>query len=156
MTLRGPHSDAARYRRAQRGAAGHRAGRPEMRRARSAGRPDGRLVEACLAVHERLNAPLATMVGLDDRARFRAYWLAYVFAATAGWASRRPSMDPAELPIRHARSLPAAHWYEREVRDLLGLTPGGHPGPAPGWCCTNWPAGVYPLGRISTRPRRRR
>jgi Ni,Fe-hydrogenase III large subunit len=41
--------------------------------------------------------------------------------------------------------LPAAHWYEREVQDLLGLIPDGHPDPRRLILHDDWPAGVYPL-----------
>ena len=41
--------------------------------------------------------------------------------------------------------LPAAHWYEREVRDLLGLTPIGHPDPRRLVLHDDWPRGYHPL-----------
>src|SRR5205814_1834336 len=41
--------------------------------------------------------------------------------------------------------LTAAHWYEREVHDLLGLVPEGHPDPRRLVLHENWPAGRYPL-----------
>jgi Ni,Fe-hydrogenase III large subunit len=41
--------------------------------------------------------------------------------------------------------LPAAHWYEREVQDLLGLVPEGHPDPRRLVLHEAWPAGVFPL-----------
>ena len=88
----------------------------------------------------------AAQVGLDDRARFGAYWLAYVFAAGDRWVSVETAVDPDRPSFPSVTPvLPAAHWYEREVRDLLGLTPEGHPDPRRLVLHENWPAGVYPL-----------
>lgn len=40
---------------------------------------------------------------------------------------------------------PAAAWYEREIHDLFGLKPIGHPDLRPLVLHENWPEGVYPL-----------
>ncbi len=108
--------------------------------------PVGRLVDSCVAVHDRLQAPLTTMVGLDDRARTGAFRLVYVFSAGDEWVSVETAIDPARpsFPSVTPR-LPAAHWYEREVRDMLGLTPEGHPDPRRLVLHDDWPEGVYPL-----------
>ncbi|MHB0869250.1 MAG: hydrogenase large subunit [Chloroflexota bacterium] len=107
--------------------------------------PD-RLADVCAAVHDRLQAPLATMVGLDDRPRTGAFRLVYVFADGGRWVSVETAIDPARpsFPSVTPR-LPAAHWYEREVQDLLGLVPEGHPDPRRLVLHDDWPAGVYPL-----------
>ncbi len=39
----------------------------------------------------------------------------------------------------------AAAWYEREMHDLFGIIPEGHPDLRPMVLHENWPAGVYPL-----------
>ncbi len=108
--------------------------------------PPDRLVESCVAVHDRLRAPLATMVGLDDRTRTGLFRLVYVFSAGDRWVSVEAAIDPASprFPSVTPR-LPAAHWYEREVQDLLGLVPEGHPDPRRLVLHDDWPAGVYPL-----------
>jgi Ni,Fe-hydrogenase III large subunit len=41
--------------------------------------------------------------------------------------------------------VPAAHWYEREVQDLLGLVPLGHPDPRRLVLHDDWPDGIHPL-----------
>ena len=41
--------------------------------------------------------------------------------------------------------IPAAAWYEREISDLFGLTPVGHPYLKPLVLHENWPSGVHPL-----------
>lgn len=40
---------------------------------------------------------------------------------------------------------PALNWPEREVRDLLGIHPEGHPDPRPLVLHPGWPEGFYPL-----------
>jgi len=39
----------------------------------------------------------------------------------------------------------AANWYEREVQDMFGLVPVGHPDPRPLVLWDDWPEGAYPL-----------
>jgi Ni,Fe-hydrogenase III large subunit/Ni,Fe-hydrogenase III component G len=39
----------------------------------------------------------------------------------------------------------AANWYEREIRDMFGIEPTGHPDPRPLVLYDDWPEGVYPL-----------
>jgi Ni,Fe-hydrogenase III large subunit len=41
--------------------------------------------------------------------------------------------------------VPAAHWDEREAKDLLGITPIGHPDPRRLVLHERWPAGFHPL-----------
>lgn len=41
--------------------------------------------------------------------------------------------------------IPAAHWYEREIRDLFGLVPEGHPDPRRLIFHESFPARSYPL-----------
>lgn len=41
----------------------------------------------------------------------------------------------------------AASHYEREIQDLFGLRPIGHPDPKPLVLHGNWPAGIYPMRR---------
>jgi len=105
-----------------------------------------RLVESCATVSDRFDAPLATMVGLDDRARTGKFRLVYVFSVGSYWTSVEAEIDPARpsFPSVTPR-LPAAHWYEREVQDLLGLAAEGHPDPRRLVLHDDWPEGVYPL-----------
>jgi len=41
--------------------------------------------------------------------------------------------------------IPGAAWYEREVRDLLGVEPAGNPDPGRLVLTEDWPRGIYPL-----------
>jgi Ni,Fe-hydrogenase III large subunit/Ni,Fe-hydrogenase III component G len=108
--------------------------------------PPERLVATCAAIGAALHTPLATMVGCDDRARSGAFRLNYVFGPPGGWVTVETAIDPAEPRFPAVTpALPAAHWYEREVQDLLGLTAVGHPDPRPLVLHDDWPSGVYPL-----------
>lgn len=105
------------------------------------------LVDACVAIAREPGARLATMVGLDDRRLSGQFRLIYTFAAPgSGWRSVETAIDPAD-PVfpSSAVAIPAANWYEREVQDMFGLIPEGHPDPRPLIHHDDWPEGVFPL-----------
>jgi Ni,Fe-hydrogenase III large subunit/Ni,Fe-hydrogenase III component G len=105
------------------------------------------LPAACGAIVTRLDARLATMVGEDARETGEGFRLSYVFAVPPGrWATVEASV-PAKAPSCPSVTpiVTAAHWYEREVQDLLGVVPLGHPDPRRLVLHDDWPAGVHPL-----------
>lgn len=106
-----------------------------------------RLPVACAAVANHLEARLATMVGDDERPSSGAYRLSYTFApAAGGWATVETAIEATDPTFPSVTPLvPAANWYEREVRDLLGLEPVGHPDPRRLVLHDDWPEAVYPL-----------
>jgi len=65
------------------------------------------------------------------------------------------AVDPAcpEVPSL-ARAIPAANWHEREVQDLFGIVPVGHPDPRPLVVHDGWPPGVFPLRKSFDASRR--
>jgi Ni,Fe-hydrogenase III component G len=92
-------------------------------------------------------AQLLTFFGADERARAGGFALYAAFLSRDGrtdvlrtavdpLAARYPSVTPA---------LPAAHWDEREIADLLGVIAEGHPDPRPLVRRPDWPDHVYPL-----------
>ncbi len=104
------------------------------------------LVEACCTLSAQFDAPLTTMVGLDERSRSGKFRLVYTFSVSGYWVSVEATIDPARPRFPSVtRRLPAAHWYEREVQDLLGLVPEGHPDPRRLVLHDDWPEGVHPL-----------
>jgi Ni,Fe-hydrogenase III large subunit/Ni,Fe-hydrogenase III component G len=105
------------------------------------------LPEACAALVRDRQARLVVMTGTDERERGRGYGLYYVFALPSGeLISVEAQVDPArpEFPAV-TRLVPAAHWYEREVKDLLGIEPRGHPDPRRLVLHDDWPHGLHPL-----------
>jgi len=105
------------------------------------------LPEACGALVRDRQARLVVMTGTDERERGRGYGLYYVFALPSGeLVSIEAQVDPArpEFPAV-TRVVPAAHWYEREVKDLLGIEPRGHPDPRRLVLHDDWPHGLHPL-----------
>jgi Ni,Fe-hydrogenase III large subunit/Ni,Fe-hydrogenase III component G len=103
-------------------------------------------------------ARLIVMTGTDERDLGRGFGLYYVFAESAGLVSVETKVD-GERPVFPSVTphVPAASWYEREVKDLLGLEPQGHPDPRPLVLHEDWPRDVHPLRRdfdLRTRPSR--
>ncbi len=105
------------------------------------------LPAAASAVVSELSARLACMVGEDDRLGSGHYLLSYIFApSSGGWLALEVSIDPADPTFPSITPLvAAAHWYEREVQDMFGLTPVGHPDPRRLVLHDDWPEGVHPL-----------
>jgi Ni,Fe-hydrogenase III large subunit len=63
-------------------------------------------------------------------------------------------LDAASYPSITPR-VPAAHWDEREARDLLGIVPVGHPDPRRLVLHERWPRGYHPLRKdvpVGVRP----
>jgi Ni,Fe-hydrogenase III component G len=93
-------------------------------------------------------ARLTTMVGLDLTPRGEEFAVEYVYSLPASDEFIRvragiPRDDPEYPSLTHA--VPAAQWYEREAKDLLGLIPAGHPDPRRLVLHDTWPRGYHPL-----------
>lgn len=88
---------------------------------------------------------LALVAGHDDRDRFRV-----VYLFTAGPPDRRVelrlhvSRDRPSIPSLASVSFPASR-FERELHDLFGISPAGHPRPARLVLHQHWPSGWHPL-----------
>ncbi len=99
-----------------------------------------RLVEA--------GGELATMTGLDLRPSDGTFAVEFVFGlASAARFIRVRSALPAEHPAYESVTtlVPAAQWYEREAKDLLGIEPLGHPDPRRLVLHESYPNGYHPL-----------
>jgi len=109
--------------------------------------PPDALPQTCAVLVSDRQARLVVMTGTDERDRGRGFGLYYVFALPNGeLVSVEAQVDPM-VPTFPAvtRVVPAAHWYEREVKDLLGLDPHGHPDPRRLVLHDDWPRGLHPL-----------
>ena len=104
----------------------------------------------CLFLNKDLGLPLISMVGNDEKDTAGVEVIYYVFACDQGKFTVL-----IKSPVRKDKSefssitptIPAAHWYEREIRDMLGLEPVGHPDRRRLALHKDWPGGLHPLRR---------
>ncbi len=102
------------------------------------------LLEAVKTVRGKLGLPhLSTIVGEDMRDHFL---VTYPFGGGPVLLSLRVKVDreKPEVPTV-AHELPGAVVYEREIHDLFGIVPVGHPGLCRQILPEDFPAGVYPM-----------
>jgi Ni,Fe-hydrogenase III large subunit/Ni,Fe-hydrogenase III component G len=96
---------------------------------------------------------LSTVVGSDERPLNGHFAIYYVLSMEEGekcWVTVKallPAHKP-EFPSVTPR-VPAAIWYEREVRDMFGIHPEGLPDERRLALPDDWPDGVYPLRKDS-------
>ncbi len=95
---------------------------------------------------------LATVVATDETAAAGGdLKVRYIFEpAVAGCPDRFVTLlvpvDPASPEVPSLTTLiPAANWHEREMQDLFGIRPVGHPDPRPLVVHDGWPRGEFPL-----------
>ena len=100
----------------------------------------------------------ATLVGLDERSLGGdGLALEAVVVAPGGALARFRAAIPLSAPAYPSITpvVPAAHWDEREARDLLGIVPVGHPDPRRLVLHERWPRGYHPLRKdvaVGERP----
>ncbi len=98
--------------------------------------------------HNTLGGQFLTMAGTDYAESRNQYTVDYVLGwyeqgTTLVFRSRIPNGDenfPAATPL-----IPCADWYEREVKETLGLNPVGHPNPRKLLTSDDWPEDLFPL-----------
>ena len=95
-----------------------------------------------------LSLRLVFLFASDERKEKNAFAVYYVLASenenkfvifetnTGEKSPYFPSLTP---------FLPQANWHEREIRDLFGLIPEGHPDPRPLILHEDWPKDFFPL-----------
>lgn len=124
--------------------------------------PRDSLRDVCRVLHQDFGFPLISGFGADERSFAGSFAVRFAFSARPLRDRRAPDgvvlpgtdalimvraavpeADP-EFPSITA-DIPAAHWYEREIRDMFGLVPGGHPDPRRLCLHEDWPEGLYPL-----------
>lgn len=104
--------------------------------------------DVCVSVQREKNALLRVMFAADERGldgSFRIYTvfsipgidrLVIIVLSLVEPALTFPSLTP---------DIPAAHWYEREIMDMFGLMPEGHPDPRRLVFHESFPPRSYPL-----------
>ncbi|WP_242965402.1 NADH-quinone oxidoreductase subunit C [Dehalobacterium formicoaceticum] len=106
------------------------------------------ILEIITFIDQELNCPLISMFANDERILSDRFVLYYAFAdrdqgvlliIKTGIAPEDPTFTSIAVKI------PGAAVYEREIKDLFGLIPQGHPDPKRLIFHSNWPKGIYPL-----------
>jgi Ni,Fe-hydrogenase III component G len=110
---------------------------------------------AANAISKGGRLPLQAMFANDERTINGNFCIYALFAGEAAQefsliratiASDQPPEFPSLTPL-----LPAAAWYEREIHDLFGLVPLGHPDLRPLVLHEHWPSGCHPLRKDFTK-----
>ncbi|MCR4340451.1 MAG: NADH-quinone oxidoreductase subunit C [Gemmatimonadaceae bacterium] len=118
------------------------------------------LPAAAAALTLQQSMALATVVATDETASADGdLKVRYVFEPTAPADDRfvtlLVSVDAARPEVPSLTiAIPAANWHEREMRDLFGIVPVGHPDPRPLVVHDGWPAGTFPLRKAFDGSRR--
>lgn len=93
--------------------------------------------------------PLTAMFGRDERENGGGFAVYVVFEFLAEHELRalkvalKPEGELSYPSLTHL--IPAAAWFEREIQDMFGLVPQGHPDPRRLVLHENFPEGVHPL-----------
>jgi Ni,Fe-hydrogenase III component G len=116
------------------------------------------LVPAVRFIHDQLGGRFITSAGVDMRPLTGMYQVTKLFALDADKAFLvlNVEVDPAQAKIPSvANIIPGVGWAEREVRDMIGVEPVGHPDPRRLILPDDWPDGVHPLRKdfkVDERP----
>lgn len=107
-----------------------------------------KLREIATYIYQELTFPLISIFANDERNLSGKFALYYVFAERKQGLLIiiKTSVSP-EHPVftSIAVEIPGAAAYEREIHDLFGLFPLGHPDPKKLVFHSNWPEGTFPL-----------
>jgi Ni,Fe-hydrogenase III large subunit/Ni,Fe-hydrogenase III component G len=104
--------------------------------------------EVCHELHVKKHALLRLMFATDERQKdgsFRIYVVFTVPGSDTFTFVVLPVKEDAPTFPSLTPMMPAAHWYEREISDLFGLTPVGHPDPRRLVFHESFPPNSHPL-----------
>ena len=104
--------------------------------------------EICRYVFRDLDARYIISIGADDRPYSGDFLVSHNFAFDSDHVlcaviAQVPAQEPRIDSISDL--IPAANWAEREIRDLIGVEPVGHPYPKRLVLPDGWPEGAHPL-----------
>jgi hydrogenase-4 component G len=108
--------------------------------------PKDALIKAATLLTSQ-SGKLVLMAGADLRESIGSFQLNYVFAVPHNLFVQLlvPVLETEPTFPSLTLTIPAADWYEREVKDMFGLVPLGHPDPRRLILHEHWPRGVHPL-----------
>jgi len=107
-----------------------------------------KILEISSYIHLELGYPLILMFANDEQSLKTGYAIYYVFAdRTEGLLLIiKTLVDSGKMEILSlSKNIPSASLYEREINDLFGIVPVGHPEAKRLVFHGNWPDGEYPL-----------
>ena len=104
--------------------------------------------EICAHISSGLKFPLVSLFANDENSLCGSYAVYYVFADRENGQLLiiKTTADKTKMEIRSiSEKVPAAALYEREIGDLFGIVPAGHPDAKRLVFHGNWPDGEFPL-----------
>ena len=116
------------------------------------------LVHAVRFIRDMLGGRFITSAGSDTRQLTGQYQVTQLFALDTekAFLVLNVEVDPAKASIPSvAEIIPGVGWAEREVYDMIGVEPTGHPDPRRLVLPDDWPDGVHPLRKdfkVDERP----
>jgi len=99
-------------------------------------------------IFNELKGRFVISVGTDTRSISNDYTITYIFSLDKEktFISLKAHVENDDLAINSITStIPGAGWAEREVRDMVGIHPKGHPDSRRLILADDWPDGLYPL-----------
>ncbi|MDR3270037.1 MAG: NADH-quinone oxidoreductase subunit C [Peptococcaceae bacterium] len=106
------------------------------------------IIPACAVLQRELDGPLVLMFAADERVLSGNYAVYYTFASRRDGrlVTLKTPVQPENMTIPSiCLTFPSAAAYEREIQDLFGIIPQGHPDPKRLVLHGNWPEGLHPL-----------
>jgi Ni,Fe-hydrogenase III large subunit/Ni,Fe-hydrogenase III component G len=103
---------------------------------------------ACVSLFMEKGALLRVMFAADEReidGTFKIYTVFSIPGHDKFHIIVLPVKSEAPVFPSLTHDIPATHWYEREIRDMFGLVPEGHPGPQRLVFHDAFPPGSHPL-----------
>lgn len=107
-----------------------------------------RLVDVCGCLVDDFGARFQVSVGTDKMPKDGSLEVSHIFALDEDglYVTTQVRVDPGNPQVASIMSVvPAANWAEREFRDMVGVSPEGHPDPRRLVLADDWPEGVHPL-----------
>jgi Ni,Fe-hydrogenase III large subunit/Ni,Fe-hydrogenase III component G len=108
----------------------------------------------CYLLNKEIGYPLVLLFANDEICLCKKYGIYYVFLDRDNgmFFIIKTLINPKEMTfISISEKIYAAAQYEKEIQDLFGLIPVGHPNPKDMIFHGNWPKGNYPLQKKSNK-----